>query len=117
MVHDIRHASPSPVPGAKTAIGEFGRALPSLMTTTSSGFRCGTACAMACKSLSSDTRLNLKLRQSAASSNSYGRFVRCARPPMTGPATLKQAQSALPPLLAIDDRLEPLIVGGVKLLL
>ena len=49
-------------------------------------------------------RLNLgpilKLRHSAASSRSHGRFVRCARPAITGPATSKHAVVAWPPVLA-----------------
>jgi hypothetical protein len=64
--------------------------------------------AIACKSLSSETRVNFRSRHSAASSNSQGRFVRCARLfQVTGPATSKPGEIGLPPVIyqeRFDDR-------------
>ena len=96
----IRNASPRPVPGARTAIGALGSALPALIWTVSAGCRCGTAWAMARRSFNRVTLRRPRPSARAASFRSHGRLVRCARPSITGPATSKQAVVASAPVLA-----------------
>src|SRR6185312_14369620 len=87
-------ATPRPVPGPSTAIGASAAGSPPPIRQRSAPEKCGSAQAIASKSLISRTREKSNAICSSAASTTHGLLVSAQRPPSTTPATASTAASA-----------------------